>query len=78
MSVSIERRLKALEDSRGGDSCDVCGWGPHIVFEIDDDPDDQDPGTPEYCPACGRPNTIVITWPDQEDLTRAEGGGGRR
>lgn len=38
-----------------------------MMFEIDDDPYDQDPGEPEYCSACANPKTLVITWPDQED-----------
>lgn len=43
MSASIERRLRALENTGGCDGCDMCGWGPHMTFEIDDS-DDQDLG----------------------------------
>lgn len=73
MANGLERRLKALEDAERNDSCDVCGWGPHMTFEIHDDPDGQDPGKPESCLACGNPNIIVVTWSDQEDFRR--GGG---
>ncbi len=71
MSRDLNRRLDKLEGR--GESCTVCGWGPHVTFEVvDDEPDEQEPDEPEYCPACGRPDSLVITWPDQEDT--GEGG----
>lgn len=46
-----------------------------MTFEVvEHEPDDQEEPfyEPEYCPACGCPDTLVIRWPDQED----QGGGG--
>ncbi len=65
---SIGRRLKVLEGR--GDSCVVCGWGPGVEVEVvwDDGFDEvPEPEEPENCPACGRPDTIVITWGDEHE-----------
>ncbi len=65
MSRDLKRRLDKLEGR--GESCTVCGWGPHMAFEVADETDDREPEKPEYCLACGRPDSIVVTWPDQEE-----------
>lgn len=38
-----------------------------MKLEIVWDHDDQEPEEPEYCPACGRPDTLTVTWPDVDD-----------
>lgn len=65
---NLDRRLEALEGR--GDNCVVCGWGPRATLHIEwahDDHDEPDEEEPEYCPACGRPDRLVITWPDVDD-----------
>ena len=57
---SIGRRLEALEGR--GESCVVCGWGSRSTLHVEWDHDNEEP---EYCPACGRPDTIVVTWGDE-------------
>ncbi len=59
---SIGRRLEALE---GGDGCAVCGWGPDTEVEVVFDGPDE-PREPTNCPACGRPDEIVIGWGDAD------------
>ena len=70
--MSLEKRVGRLEDEGGGEPCSECGGplkpGERVEYEItwEDAPelsDADDPG-PEYCPACGRPLVITLTWGD--------------
>ena len=68
--MGIRRRLDRLQGRQGG--CRECGWGsPDVAYEVvwDDGwsevPEEREP---VYCPRCGQPNEIVITWADQREL----------
>jgi hypothetical protein len=65
--MSTQRRLAALEGS--GDECPHCGdpgddggeQTYEVVFMEEGDPE---PGPDEYCPECGRPIHITISFED--------------
>jgi hypothetical protein len=65
--VGINQRLERLEQFEG--VCGQCGWGsPDLEVVVtwhdgwNDPPDDPEETT--YCPACGRPDHVVVTWGD--------------
>jgi len=66
--VGLKDRLRTLEG--GDDSCVVCGWGPDIEVEVvwDDAPEEvARPKEMTYCPACGCPDEIIVTWGDASE-----------
>ena len=73
-----EDRIRRLENR--GDECLVCGWGPdmEVVFTWEDGWDDDmqpkepEPVEPEYCPRCGRPDHVVIYWPEDAERRQHE------
>lgn len=60
--MGIKDRITKLE--RHDESCVVCGWGPRTALHVEWEHDGPDEAEPEYCPACGRPDEIVVTWGD--------------
>jgi hypothetical protein len=68
---SLERRLKILEESSGGE-CPECGlavprhWSNYTV-EWCDSPADDGPDETVFCETCGEPVHIVVTWGDAPD-----------
>jgi hypothetical protein len=36
------------------------------------EPKEPDPVEPEYCPACGRLDIVVVHWPDSSESTELE------
>jgi hypothetical protein len=68
--MSIERRVARLEEAAGrgpGGGCDECGgpeeFGPDDTYEVVwADPGSRD-ARPEFCEACGRQTTVIITCP---------------
>ena len=64
--MGIKDRLTKLEGT--ADSCIVCGWGPPAALRVEWDHDLEDENEePEYCPVCGRPDTLVVRWPEDLD-----------
>ncbi len=67
--MGLKDRLRKLEGGGKG-SCQVCGWGtPDLKvvvtwYDGHEDEDPEDAREPEYCPACGRPDLVVIRWPE--------------
>ncbi len=65
--MGLEDRVRRLE---GGESCAVCGWDPaakvEVVWDIHDPDEPPEPRRPTYCPACGRPDEIVVGWADKD------------
>ncbi len=66
--MGLGDRVRKLE---GGESCAVCGWDPHakveVVWDIHDPGEAPEPRRPKYCPSCGRPDEIVVTWGDADE-----------
>ncbi len=66
--MGLKERLYRLE---GGDECAACGWDSGMRLEIVWDHDEGGgaaaEGEPDYCPACGRPDEIVVTWGDADE-----------
>ena len=68
---SMTRRVDRLEDEGGSKPCEECAHGEAaggpVTYEIEwDDGGDTSADAPEFCPACGRQLSYVITWPDAE------------
>ncbi len=63
MGRGIEKRLRDLEVSTGGQACEECGdggGGPaswEVVWV-----EQEEPAGPKWCGTCGRPLEIVVTW----------------
>jgi hypothetical protein len=81
--VSIEGRLRRLEESRHGGACPECGLSPegkgHIVLIDERDPERSFKGDPEErCVRCGRPQWCVIevVYGDDSPASEATEGGG--
>lgn len=73
--MGLKERLRRLERAVG--ACQVCGWGsPELEVEVvwDDGYDDVPDSLLEttYCPGCGRPDEIVIRWPEDLDVSPEE------
>ena len=77
--MSFRNRLRKVEEvaggEAGGEACEECGGPPEpgmrveyeVLWEGLDEPSDTEgPGSPEYCPECGRQLIITIRWADQE------------
>ena len=69
--------MRRLE--RAGGACQVCGWGtPDLEVEVfwddgwDHDLPDDLPDETTHCPACGRPDELVIRWPEDLDVSPEE------
>lgn len=74
--MSLNRRLKVLENGGSGNPCPECGWTPgeilRVVPQWDDDDDEREPGSVR-CAGCGR--YLLIDWPEfPERLVRGGGG----
>lgn len=69
--MALRHRVKRLEGGRGG--CEECGWGlPDTKYAVVwDDGWGQDgsfdPEETTYCPSCGLPDPLVITWGDADE-----------
>lgn len=65
--MGLRDRLRMLEG--GEDSCVVCGWGPRTTLHVEWDhngEEGEEDEEPKYCPACGRPDSITVTWEDSD------------
>ena len=67
----ISKRLERLEAENPG-PCEECGVDPNepITSYAVERTDADEPDEPEYCPAFGRADRIVVRWADED-------GGGR-
>ena len=73
----MRRRLERLKESvrpelaadNENNPCGACGHGPgvRVEYEVEwvEDTDTVD-DAPDFCPACGRQLSYVVTWPDDE------------
>ena len=78
--MGLKDRIRRLENRDG--ACPECGWGaPDMEVEVtredgwDDEarePKETEPVEPVYCPVCGRPNIVVVRWPDSLEPTELE------
>ena len=68
--MALRDRVARLEDEgEGRGPCEVCGHGSGgpVTYEVEwDDGDDASADAPEFCLACGRQLSYVITWSDAE------------
>ena len=69
--VGLRDRVDRLEDEGGSKPCEECGHseaaGGPVTYEVEwDDGDDTSADAPEFCLACGRQLTYVVTWSDEE------------
>jgi hypothetical protein len=68
MTRGLDKRVRDLETSTGGQVCGECGDGGgdpaswEVVWV-----DLEEPAEPKWCGTCGRPLEIVVTWDDIPD-----------
>ena len=68
MGRGIDKRLRDLETSTGGQACEEWGDGGGVpasweVVWVDP----EEPAEPKWCGACGRQYAFVVTWGDIPD-----------
>jgi hypothetical protein len=70
MRRGIDKRIRNLETSAGGQACGECGddGGATPLEVVWTDP--REHSEPQWCAECGRPTEIVVTW----DGLRGPGG----
>ena len=71
--MNLKRRLQALERVviPEDDRCGACGYAPGSELELKlsfgDEPDEG----PDFCPGCGRPLIIRLSFDSPRDVTGA-------
>ena len=65
---SVKGRLARLAADNRNKRCAECGHGgdARVEYEVEWVEENTSADAPEFCPACGRQLSYVVTWPDDE------------